>query len=333
MTETPARDRLSDLLSGMHLAGMVLFRGDFREPWSVSAPAFAELAQALPMSPGQHLIPFHVIATGGCWLTLPGSQPLWLKRGDAVLLPYGDSHALGGRDATPAVGVGQLLPRPPWNEMPCVEHGGRGAATRIVCGFLQCDEWLIHPLLRHLPPVLHVRPGRGAGDRWLATTLRRTASEAGQPTPGSRTMLPRLTEVMFVEILRKHMQGLSDDEVGWFAACNDAVAGAALGLLHEAPLDDWSVERLARRVGVSRTVLVERFKRFLEHPPMRYLARWRLQLAAQELRATALPVKTIADRIGYESEASFSRAFKRHFGLPPSDLRGSRSDRRPRPVH
>ena len=139
--------------------------------------------------------------------------------------------------------------------------------------------------------------------------------------PGSRSMLPRLTELMFVEILRKFMQGLSADEVGWFAAYNHPVAGAALKLLHAAPFEHWSVESLARRVGVSRTVLAERFKHFLDHPPMQYLARWRLQLVAQDLKTSDLPMKTIAVRAGYESEAAFSRAFKRHFGVPPGDWR------------
>lgn len=139
--------------------------------------------------------------------------------------------------------------------------------------------------------------------------------------PGSRSMLPRLTELMFVEILRKHMQGLSATEVGWFAAFNDPVVGVALKCLHAAPLYDWSVESLARQVGVSRSVLADRFRHFLEQPPMQYLAGWRLQLAAQQLKSGRLPVKTIADRCGYESEAAFSRAFKRRFGAPPSEWR------------
>lgn len=145
---------------------------------------------------------------------------------------------------------------------------------------------------------------------------------------GSHTMLPRLTELMFVEILRKHMQGLSADEVGWFAAYTDPVAGAALKFLHGAPLEDWSVASLAREVGVSRSVLAERFKHFLDQPPMRYLANWRLQLVAQRLKTCNLPIKAIAEQAGYESEASFSRAFKRSFGLPPGDWRNRQSSTR-----
>ena len=328
LSKTPplSADLLSDLLGHMHLAGTVLFRAEFREPWSVVTPASCQLAQVLPFRT-EHIIPFHVIASGGCWLELPQRKPVWLTNGDAVLLPYGDSHRLSGRDAAISVQVGQLLPQPPWSDILVVEHGGTGVNTSIICGFLQCDELLFHPFLRHLPALLHVSPDATPTDKWLASTIRHTATEASKPMPGSRTMLPRLTELMFVEILRKHMQGLTADEVGWFAAVNDPVAGVALKCLHAAPLQEWSVERLARRVGVSRTVLAERFRHFLNQPPMQYLARWRLQLAAQHLAAGDLPMKAIADQCGYQSEAAFSRAFKRHFGLPPGDWRRRQGQR------
>jgi AraC-like DNA-binding protein len=322
LSEMPpaSADLLSDLLGSMHLAGMVLFRAEFREPWSVLTPECRQLAQLLPFR-SEHLIPFHIISAGGCWLELQDREPVWLESGDAVVLPYGEPHRLGGREVVTPVPVGPLLPRPPWGDIPLIDHGGTGAATRIICGFLQCDELLFHPIARHLPPLLHVSPDATPADHWLASTIRHTADEASRPMPGSRSMLPRLTELMFVEILRKFMQGLSADEVGWFAAYNHPVAGAALKLLHAAPFERWSVESLARRVGVSRTVLAEHFKHFLDHPPMQYLARWRLQLVAQDLKTSALPMKTIADRAGYESEAAFSRAFKRHFGVPPGDWR------------
>ena len=322
LLETPGTsgDALSQLLDSMRLSGMVLFRAEFHEPWSVMTPDSGQLAQVLPFRT-EHIIPFHVVASGGCWMELPEGEPVWLSAGDALLLPYGDRHRLGGREAAATIPVGQLLPPPPWRDILVVEHGGAGPGTSIICGFLQCDDLLFRPMLRHLPILLHVRPQAGADDAWLASTIRHTAAEASKPLPGSRSMLPRLTELMFVEILRKHMQGLSRDEVGWFAAYNDPVAGAALRCLHAAPLEDWTVADLARRVGVSRTALAERFKRFLDQPPMQYLAHWRLRLAAQQLKSTELPVKSIADQIGYESEAAFSRAFKRHFGAPPADWR------------
>lgn len=252
---------------------------------------------------------------------MPARDPVWLAAGDAVLLPHGASHQLRGRIAVEPVPVGRLLPRPPWHDIVVVEHGGSGAATRVICGFVQCDELPFHPILRNLPALLHVNPDATPSDEWLASTIRHTAAEASRPVPGSRSMLPRLTELMFVEILRKHMQGLSADEAGWFAAFNDPVAGAALKCMHATPMGDWTVERLAHQAGVSRTVLAQRFRHFLEQPPMQYLSGWRLQLAAQQLKSSDLPVKTVADRNGYGSEAAFSRAFKRRFGLAPSDWR------------
>ena len=322
LSEMPlaSADLLSDLLGSMRLSGMVLFRAEFREPWSVVTPDSRQLARVLPFRT-EHIIPFHVIATGGCRLELPEREPVWLGEGDAVLLPYGDSHRLAGREMAVPVQVGQLLPLPPWNDILVVEHGGSGANTSIICGFLQCDELLFHPILRHLPVLLHVRPDAGPADNWLAGTIRHTAREASKPMPGSRCMLPRLTELMFVEILRKHIQELSVGEVGWFAAFKDPIAGAALKCLHAAPFHDWRLETLARYVGASRTVLAERSNHLFDQPPMQYLAQWRLQLAAQQLKTSELPIKTIADRTGYQSEAAFSRAFKRHFGSSPGDWR------------
>lgn len=322
LSETPPAtiDALSDLLGRMHLAGMVLFRAEFREPWSVVTPDSCQLAKVLPFRT-EHIIPFHVIASGGCWLDIPDHDLVWLSEGDAVLLPYGDCHSLRGRETSEPVQVGHLLPRPPWHDILVVEYGGAGPNTSIICGFLQCDELLFHPILRHLPVLMHVSPDTEPGDSWLATMIRHTASEASKPLPGSRSMLPRLTELMFMEVLRKHMQDLSADEVGWFAAFNDPVAGAALKYLHAAPYEDWSVDSLARQVGVSRTVLGDRFRHFLDQPPMQYLTHWRLQLAAQHLKTSDLPIKLIADEAGYESEAAFNRAFKRHFGQPPGEWR------------
>ena len=322
LPEIPAHaaDLLSDLLDGMHLSGTVMFLAEFHEPWSVDTPRCDQIARMLPFRT-EHIIPFHIVSSGGCWLDLPQGPPVWLDEGDAIVLPYGHTHRMRGRDAANTVAVGELLPRPPWDDIPLVAHGGGGTVTRIVCGFLQCDELLFHPVLQSLPSLLHASPGTTAADRWLATTIQHTAAEAGSRTPGSRTMLPRLTELMFIEILRNHMQALSADEVGWFAACNDGLVGVALKSLHQAPLEDWSLDSLARRVGSSRTVLTERFKHLLGVPPIQYLMRWRLQLAAQKLKTGELPVKAVADEIGYESEAAFSRAFKRQFGVSPGEWR------------
>ena len=327
LSETPqdfAGDPLSDLLGSMHLAGVVLFRAEFREPWWLIAPASCQLAKLLPFRT-EHIIPFHIVAEGGCWLEVKDRERIWLDAGDAILMPYGDGHDLfGDKKADQGVSPGQMLPPPPWSDIQVARlDGGGGAFTHLICGFLQCDELLFHPILHHLPVLMHVRPG--GSDDWLASTIRHTIDEVSHTRPGARSMLPRLTELMFVEILRKHMQSQPRDEVGWFAAVSDPVVGTVLRHLHTAPMQDWSVNGLARQVGVSRTVLAERFKHFLDLPPMQYLSRWRLQMAAQRLKIDDAPIKTIADQIGYESEASFNRAFKRLFGMPPGDWRSRQS--------
>jgi AraC-like DNA-binding protein len=217
--------------------------------------------------------------------------------------------------------MGALLPAPPWREPPLIRYGGGGVATRIVCGFVNCEELLFNPFLRSLPAVVHARPGEDPAARWLENTIRYAAHEANRTDPGSRSVLPRLTELMFVEVLRHHMRSLPHDEVSWLAAANDPILGKALGWLHREPAEPWTVEDLARRVGVSRTALADRFVQRLGEPPMHYLARWRLQVGAQLLRTTNEPLKAIAEQVGYESEAAFGRAFRRLFGLPPAGWR------------
>jgi len=264
------------------------------------------------------------VEEGRCWIEAGGGARLGLAAGDAVLLPYGTGHRLGGGEAAITSPVAALLPRPPWSQLPVVRHGGPGETTRIVCGFVRCEELLFSPFLQGLPPLLLARPAGDPASRWLETTIRYTAHEAASPAPGARSLLPRLTELMFVEVLRHQLRALPDGQIGWLAAARDPVLGSALGWLHRSPAEPWTVERLARRVGVSRTVLADRFARLLDQPPMRYLARWRLQLAAQHLRASSAPLKAIAGRAGYESEEAFGRAFKRHFGVPPDVWRRAR---------
>jgi len=321
LTESPGgADPLSDLLAGMHLAGMVLFRGVFTEPWSVMSPSHEQMARLLPFR-AEHIIPFHLIASGGCRLSLPDGETAWLSAGDAVLLPNGDEHTLGGRDPANTVHIGEILPPPPWADTPIVDHGGTGAKTDIVCGFLQCDAVLFQPLLGQLPTVLHVSPASTPDSAWLAGTIRHTIDQVSRPASGSRSMLPRLTELMFVEILRDHLRRLPDDQIGWLSAYKDPVAGAALRCLHGAPMQDWSLETLACAVGVSRSVLTARFRHFLGLPPMRYVAQLRLQIAAQRMRSSDTPIKAIVEEVGYESEAAFGRAFKRCFGVAPGEWR------------
>jgi AraC-like DNA-binding protein len=319
-TPAPRPDLLSDLLATVRVSGTVLFRAEFREPWGIAIP---EACDMLPVVPGrlETVIPFHVAEEGSFWVRAGAGPPVRISPGEAVLLPRGSSHRLGGDEDASTEPVGAVLPHPPWDEAPVVRHGGTGARARIVCGFVRCEDLLLDPFLRGLPMVVHARPGPDPRSRWMETVIRYTAHEAGCPGPGSRLVLSRLVELMFVEVLRDHMRSADDAGAGWLAASGDPIVARALASIHGAPADPWTVDSLARRAGVSRTVLAERFGRRLGLPPMHYVARWRLQVAANLLRTTSQPLKAVAQRAGYESEAAFGRAFKRHFGAPPAGWR------------
>jgi AraC-like DNA-binding protein len=316
-------DLLSDLLATVRISGAVLFRAELREPWGIAIPDAREMARILPGCV-KNVIPFHIADEGFFWVHSADGSRVRISSGEAVLLPRGSGHRLGGEKSSATEPVGAVFPHPPWEVAPLVRHGGNGAVARIVCGFVGCEDPLLDPFLRDLPPLLHARPGSDPRARWLETAIRYTAHEAERPGPGSRSVLSRLVELMFVEVLREAMRTAGEIGVGWLAASGDPVVGGgggALTTIHRAPADPWTVDTLARRVGVSRTVLAERFKRRLGLPPMHYLARWRLRVAANLLRRTSDPLKGIALRTGYESEAAFGRAFKRHFGMPPHGWR------------
>jgi AraC-like DNA-binding protein len=313
-------DLLSDILRTVHLSGVVLFRAEFHEPWSVATPDSCQLALALPFRT-ERIIQFHIVAAGDCWLNVKGHECLRLTAGDAVILPYGNAHTLGGQDEAAMVPVTTLFPPPPWKDMPVIQHGGTGAGTQLICGFLHCDELLFSPLQRSLPTLMHARPRAEPDDAWLETSIRYITHEAIHPRPGGQCILARLTELMFMEVLRRHIQTLPADEVGWLAALNDPIVGSALKWLHTLPDEMWTVTRLAHRVGTSRSVLADRFKHLLGQPPMKYLAHWRLLMASQLLKNSDANLKNIVTRVGYESEPAFNRAFKRLFGTPPAAWR------------
>ncbi len=323
-------DLLSDILRALHLSGVVLFRAEFQEPWSVTTPDSCRLAAALPFPTG-HIIQFHVVAAGECCIEVKGEPPVWLTGGDAVLLPFGNEHTLRGRNYAAAVPVSTLFPPAPWKVMPAIQHGGGGARTQLICGFLHCDELLFNPLQRSLPTLMHARPRTELDDVWLETSIRYITHEARHPRPGAECILGRLTELMFMEVLRRHIQSLPAGEVGWLAALNDPIVGSALKWLHTMPEEKWTVTRLARKVGTSRTVLADRFRQVLDQPPMRYLAHWRLLMAAQLLKTGSDSLKNIVARVGYESQPAFNRAFKRLFGAPPAAWRSQQALARPGP--
>jgi len=309
------------VLDLVRLTGAIFFRSDFRSPWAYTSPPTLELAGALPPGTGS-LVMFHIVAEGHCWVALDDGIRHAARPGDVVVLPYGDAHAFGSDEPAEPVSIASLLPPSPWLEFPHIEYGGDGDRTLVVCGYLRGDAVLFDPVLRALPSVFVVHPPSGPAAAWVSASVEYAmAASAGPPRPATWTH-QRLPELLFTEVLRLYLEQNQDAQLtGWLAALRDPVVGPALSLLHRDPAHDWTVGELARDVAVSETVLSDRFRGLLGRPPIRYLTEWRLNLASGLLRTTGSSVAEIGVQVGYDSEAAFSRAFKRALGQAPAHWR------------
>jgi AraC-like DNA-binding protein len=315
-------DVLSDVLRAVRLTGAVYFLFELSAPWVAEAPPSHDIA-AVVMPGAQRVLEYHLIAEGAAWGHAIGDEPRRLREGDLLIFPQGSPHVLSsapGMRATPDVKAyaRSSTPLPLMYEM----GGGSPERTRVVCGFLGCDDRPYNPLLAALPETIHLAgTGPDAKAGWLRTILDIAVTESKHRTPGAENVLSRLSELMFVEAVRRYLQAMPETETGWLAGLRDPIAGRALAELHAAPAQAWTVESLGRAVGVSRSVLAERFTTMIGHPPMQYLALWRMQLASR-LLLDGRPVAEVADAVGYESQAAFSRAFKKLMGCPPAAWRG-----------
>jgi AraC-like DNA-binding protein len=314
-------DVLSDVLRAIRLTGAVYFDFDLSSPWVLEAPPSREIAGTV-MPGAQRVIEYHLIARGTCWGHAVGDEPIPLREGDLIVFPQGDAHVLSSAPGMRAEPDMSAFARPT-TPLPFVyELGGGGPdRARVVCAFMGCDERPYNPLLTALPSMIHLSaadPHTTAG--WLGTLLNIAAKESGGERAGAENMLSRLSELMFVEAIRRHLEALPADQKGWLAGLRDPVVGQALAALHQKASEPWTVERLARVVGLSRSVLAERFTELVGHPPMQYLALWRMQLASR-LLIDGGQVAAVAGAVGYESEAAFSRAFKKLVGQAPATWR------------
>jgi AraC-like DNA-binding protein len=316
-------DVLSDVLRAVRLTGAVYFDFELSSPWVAEAPPSREVASKV-MPDAQRVIEYHVVARGACWGHAIGHDPIRLREGDLIVFPQGDPHVLSSAPGMRAAPDMSFFAKPS-KSLPLVyELGGGGPdRTRVVCGFLGCDDRPFNPLLTALPAVIHLSAsGPGATTGWLGTLLNIAVAESGSARAGGENVLARLSELMFVEAIRRYLDGLPHDRLGWLSAVRDPVAGQALSALHSQPREDWTVERLARLAGLSRSVFAERFTDMVGQPPMQYLALWRMQLASR-LLLDGGAVAAVADAVGYDSEAAFSRAFKKLVGRAPAAWRRS----------
>jgi len=314
-------DVLSDMLRVVRLTGASLFRGRLSEPWCVASGGAAELSQAMSLT-SRCLVIFHVVMSGRCWVSV-GGQRADLSAGDVVILAHGDPHVLGGGLERPAAPMASVLPQPPWSGLLDVVHGGGGQETQLFCGFLHCHATGFAPLLASLPRLMVVRAFADDASAWLRSTVELIVHEANKQRPGSRLMLERLNEVVFVESLREYMAAGGTETTGWLAGVRDRHVGRALELMHADPARGWTVPELARAAGISRSVLTERFGRLVGQSPIEYLKIWRLHLAGSMLRDGERKLREIAEAVGYESESAFSKAFRRTFGASPGSWRRS----------
>jgi AraC-like DNA-binding protein len=317
-------DALSDVLRAVRLTGAIFFDIHASEPWVAETPAGEAIVEA--MFPGsEHLICYHVITQGSCWACVPGEPPTLLSAGDIIVLPQGDTHVLSSTPGLRRTPDMTLYRMPSDGKLPVsISMGGpNGAPVHFVCGFLGCDARPYNPLLSALPRVILVSGHAGGA---LAAYVQFALAESKQPRMGGQCVLGRLSELMFVDVVRHYLETLPADRTGWLAGLRDPYVGRALSVIHRNPARDWTNESLAKNVGLSRSALAERFTQFVGQPLMQYLTNWRMQLAANHLLSGTESVAVIANRIGYESEAAFSRAFKKAVGTPPSQWRKLRSE-------
>jgi AraC-like DNA-binding protein len=311
-------DALSEILKVVQLNGAIFFNARFTAPWCVASPAEASLAQTLGLG-AERVLLYHYLLEGSCLITLEGLAPVRLSDGDIIVFPHGDAHTMASSEgAQPQQMDAQAILR----ERPNVLHfGGGGETTRVICGYLVCDPRLFQPVLAALPRVVTVSLRGVAQARWLEASLQHAAEAATSREPGAEGVLAKLSDVMVVEALRRYAAQLSPEHTGWLAGLRDRSVGKCLALMHEKPASPWTVDTLAREVGTSRSVLAERFTHFVGQSPMQYLGRWRMALATNFLRRSSLSVAGIAEEVGYESDATFSRAFRREFGVSPASWR------------
>jgi AraC-like DNA-binding protein len=319
-------DALSDVLRVARLTGGVFLHAEFFAPWCMSARVPPEHCSPV-FGPASHLILYHYVAEGELHIQVEGGdgEGLVLGAGEVVLLPRNDPHLMGSDLSLPPVAGSDIIHRPTDGSLFSIHHGGAGDRTRMICGFLGGDGAECNPLISTLPSLLKLSVEQGGAAEWIRSTFQYAAEEVAAGRPGSATVLAKLSELLFVEAVRRYAEALPEGQTGWLAGLRDPYVARALAVLHRDIARPWNVDDLGREVALSRSALADRFIRLIGVPPMHYLASWRMQVATQQLRNTSAPLARVAEMVGYSSEAAFSRAFKKAFGTAPATWRRSSS--------
>ena len=337
-----SEDVLSGLLRRIRLRGALFFHVECAGTWVIEAPASVLISGAvLPAS--EHLMEYHVVLHGTCWAGITGEPSFEMKAGDVILFPHGDAHVMScapGLRAEPDLPflIANLKRRAGLPFMvhqqdnkrvrPATPHDetdmSQPVAT-LLCGFLGCDLGPFNPLLTSLPRIIHARASELSENSWTGQLARLAQAESGARRPGGEAVLERMSEMMFVDLIRLYLSTMPKTQTGWLAALKDRHLSRVLSLMHSQPAEAWTLEKLSSHAGLSRSALQERFVELIGRPPMQYLRCWRMQVASNLLVESNAKLATIAHKVGYESEEAFSRSFKRAVGQAPATWRRERS--------
>lgn len=304
-------DPLAQTLHLLRLTGSFYCRGEFTSPWGIDMPAF----------PGSMI--FHIVTSGACVIEREGAEPLTLRQGGMALVPHGQGHILRGVDDAHAEPLFDIPVDRLSDRYEVMRHGGGGELTRMLCVLVRLEDTSAEHLLPLLPPVLTLDAWDDQADGWLHNTLRFMVREAHEMRPGSEAVITRLSDILVIQMIRDWIDRADVQATGWLAALREPLIGQAMTAFHDAPHKPWSVESLAEVACMSRSAFAARFTQLVGESAMKYVTRWRMQVARNRLRESPDPVGKIAIDVGYESEASFCRAYKRLFGEPPGAVRRS----------
>jgi len=323
------RDILSDVLRSLHLRGAVFYQLSLPEDWAIEAPPMAEVGSLL-FPDAEHVMEYHIMGEGSGWAMVGGQAPVRLGAGDVLILPHGDAHVLSSNPELRPTRIDPswiVATRDAPKPIPIVFHSqyeftwgvpASGGRNRVTCGFLSCDRLPFNPLLASLPRLLHLP---GPAMRRDAQMIQAAVQAAEQDAPGAAALLERASETMFIDAVLRYLDSLPERRGGWLAGLRDRQIGRALALIHQSPARPWSVDDLAQAAGLSRSVFCARFLQLTGQPPMQYLAQWRMEAAAGLLRDSRATVASVAQDVGYDSQAAFARAFKRAVGTSPARWR------------
>jgi len=304
-------DPLGEALHFLRMSGTFYVRSELTAPWALALP------------PVQGCLSFHVVTSGRSWLEVEGAEPRLLQPGDLALVPHGEGHRLASEPGIPAPSVHDLRHEHVSDRYAILRHGGGGAATSLVCGAVRFDHPAAHHLVKLLPKMIHVEASISPQTEWIQSTLRFMAAEAKELRPGGETVITRLADILVIQAIRSWIQEDPAAKTGWLGALQDEQIGRAITLIHREPAREWTVASLASEVAMSRSAFAARFTELVGEPAMQYVTRWRMHVALTWLKEEDAGLVDLANRLGYQSEAAFSRAFKRFIGVSPGAVRRS----------